>query len=273
MIIDGRILAGEVLTRAKVRAQKLPHPPRVLALVASETPATKSYLAIKAKRATDAGCVLEVQQFPESVSAEELQATIRNSDADAIIVQLPLPTNVDTKTVCDSIPIEKDADVLSAAARNTFEEGTGSTLLPPVVEAVRAILEFGTVAIAGKKVVVIGAGFLVGAPVAAWLKQQGADVSVLTSKSDDLSASLRDADIVVSGAGSPHFIKPEMLKAGVVLVDAGTSESNGAIAGDADPSCAEKCSLFTPVPGGVGPLAVACLFENVVMLAERATHT
>jgi len=83
-------------------------------------------------------------------------------------------------------------------------------------------------------------------------------------------AVLSTADIVVSGAGVPYLIKPEHLKQGVVLIDAGTSESDGAIVGDADPSCAEKCSVFTPVPGGVGPLAVACLFENAVLLAVRA---
>ena len=83
---------------------------------------------------------------------------------------------------------------------------------------------------------------------------------------------LAQADIIVAGAGVPHFIKPEMLKEGVVLIDAGTSESGGTIVGDADPSCANKCSLFTPVPGGVGPLAVAKLFENAVTLAERTMN-
>jgi methylenetetrahydrofolate dehydrogenase (NADP+)/methenyltetrahydrofolate cyclohydrolase len=95
----------------------------------------------------------------------------------------------------------------------------------------------------------------------------------VTLESGDLSASLRGADLIVSGAGSPHLVKPDMLKEGVVLIDAGTSESGGAIVGDADPACADKCSLFTPVPGGVGPLAVACLFDNVVTLAERTTKS
>lgn len=272
MIIDGRALAKEMLTRAKARAVKLARPPRVLALVASETPATKSYLAIKTKRAADAGCVLDMRQFSESASTEELKTAIRGSDADAIIVQLPLPNGVDTTAVCDAIPIEKDADVLSSAARATGTQAEGA-LLPPVVGAVREIFIRNTVDPKGKKTVVIGSGFLVGAPVATWLVHQGAEVSVLTSTSRDFAATLRAADLVVSGAGSPHFIKPEMLKEGVILVDAGTSESGGTLAGDADPSCAEKCSLFTPVPGGVGPLAVACLFDNAVTLAEKAMNS
>ena len=278
MIIDGRALAGEVLARTKARAKALPHPPRVLALVANETPATKSYLAIKSKRAADAGCILEVRRIDmagiqKNKRSLKVVDSVRKvaGEADAIIVQLPLPAGVDTKAVCDAIPVEEDADVLSSASRSKFEmKGLRNlSLLPPVVGAVRKIFEFGNVEVAGKKVVVIGDGWLVGKPAATWLAQQGAEVSFLTSKSGDLTAALRAADIIVSGAGSPHLIKPEMLKQGVVLIDAGTSESGGAIAGDTDPACADKCSIFTPVPGGVGPLAVACLFENVVTLAER----
>jgi methylenetetrahydrofolate dehydrogenase (NADP+) / methenyltetrahydrofolate cyclohydrolase len=139
------------------------------------------------------------------------------------------------------------------------------------VGAVQKILAYGNVVVAGKRAVVVGAGFLVGEPVAIWLAQQGAEVEVFTveSKPEDLVAALGTADIVVSGAGSPHLIKQGMLKDGVVLIDAGTSESSGQIVGDADPACAAKCSLFTPVPGGIGPVAVACLFENTVTLAER----
>lgn len=266
MILDGRKLAADILARTKVRAAKLAHPPRVLALVANETPATKSYLAIKQKKAVEAGCVLEVRQFSESVSAAELQSAIAGADADAIIVQLPLPEGVDTKAVCDTIPAEKDADVLSAAAR---AEGT---LLPPVVGAVREIFIQNSIDARGKKAVVVGAGWLVGKPCATWLSHAGASVSHITLESGNIE-SLKEADIIVSGAGSPHFIKPEMLQPGVVLIDAGTSESNGELAGDADPACAQMCSVFTPVPGGVGPVAVACLFENVVTLAERAMNT
>lgn len=258
MIVDGRALAREVLARAKARAQMLARQPLVVALVASDTPATRSYLAMKAKRAEDAGCMFETRA---------LGATF--ADADAVIVQLPVPVGIHQKEVCDAIPVEKDADVLGSAAREKFERGEMDALLPPVVGAVQKILEFGRVEIKGKKAVVIGDGWLVGNPCAKWLTQQGADVSVLTSKFGDLSAALRAADIIISGAGVPHLVKPDMLKKGVILIDAGTSESDGTIAGDASPSCAAKCSLFTPVPGGVGPLAVACLFENVVTLAEK----
>ena len=262
MIIDGRALAKEILSRTKIRTEKLGRRPNVLVYVSpEETSATRSYLKIKAKSAEDAGC-----------DFEETRSLAFPARADAIIVQLPLPSDIATEDVLNSIPLQQDADVLSTAARAKFENGDTDALLPPVVGAVREIVMHGRVDVKGKRAVVIGDGWLVGNPCAVWLKQQGAIVSVMTLESGDLSAARRAADIIVSGAGSPHLIKPGLLKEGVVLIDAGTSESGGVLAGDADPSCAEKCSIFTPVPGGVGPIAVACLFENVVTLAEKAMN-
>ena len=273
MIIDGRALANDVLARAKARADALGKAPRVAAVVTSETPATRSYLSIKAKRAVDAGCVLDVVRFPESTPTEILSVMLESLVADAALGQLPLAPSVNTKAVCDAIPVSKDADVLSDAARKKFERNDADALLPPVVGAVREIFARHGVSVKGKKAVVIGEGWLVGKPVATWLMQQGAEVETVTLESGNLQEALKRVDIVVSGAGSPHLIKPQMLKEGTVLIDAGTSESGGEVVGDADPVCAHVCSLFTPVPGGVGPLAVACLFENAVILAERATNS
>lgn len=257
MIIDGRALAGEVLARTKARAEKLHRRPNVLVYVApEETAATRSYLKIKARSAEGAGC-----------DFEETRSLAPSSRADAFVVQLPLPSDVDLISILNAIPLEQDADVLSSAAREKFERGDTDALLPPVVAAVHEIFEKQGVVVRGKKAVVIGAGFLVGAPCATWLGVQGAEVERVTLESGNLKEALATADIIISGAGSPHLIKSDMLSQGVVLIDAGTSESAGKIVGDADPACANKCSLFTPVPGGIGPLAVAMLFENAVTLA------
>jgi methylenetetrahydrofolate dehydrogenase (NADP+) / methenyltetrahydrofolate cyclohydrolase len=269
MVIDGRAIAATVLARARERASTLPHPPRIAAIVANETPATRSYLSIKEKRAEDAGCVLAIERLPESSDTAALRAAVERSVADAIIVQLPLSSAVDARMVCDAITSAQDADVLSAAARSAFMRGDEQALLPPVVGALVEILSRAGVEAEGKKAVVVGSGYLVGMPAAAWLAQQGAQVVSVNQKSGDLAAALKDADLVVLGAGSPHLVTPGMLKKGVVLIDAGTSESGGVTVGDADPACAATCSVFTPVPGGVGPIAVAKLFENAVILAER----
>lgn len=269
MIIDGRALASEVLARAKARAEKLPRAARVCVIAANDTPATKSYLAIKKKRAEDAGCVLEELHFdPRTATTEELRSAVIAAEADAIIVQLPLGERMDARIVCDAIPLPKDADVLSTAARGRFEADEYDALVPPVAGAVAEILRAHNIDPAGKRAIVVGSGWLVGKPCATWLSHKKAEVTHLSFRSGNI-APLKEADIVVSGVGSPHFIKPEMLKSGVVLIDAGTSESGGTLAGDADPACARASSLFTPVPGGVGPIAVAKLFENAVLLAEH----
>lgn len=266
MIIDGKAIAQGILTRIKGAVSELPYPPRIVAIVASETVATQSYLKIKSRSAAEAGCMFEIHKFSETITGAELRAAVAASDASVVIVQLPLPPQIDPREVCDAIVVSKDADVLSSAAREKFARGDTNALLPPVVAAIREILVFGNIVLTGKRAIVIGDGWLVGKPAAIWLAQQGVNVEVVTEKSENLAAALLMADVIISGAGSPHFIKPDMIKTGVVLIDAGTSESGGQVAGDADPACALKCSLFTPVPGGLGPIAVACLFENALSL-------
>ena len=257
MIIDGRALAKEILARAKTRAALLPRPPVVLAYAPLKTPATASYLKIKMKSAGEAGCLFK-----------ETDQLVSFAAADAVIIQLPLPSIL-SHEILNAIPVAQDADVLSRAARTLFERNEESALLPPVVAAMKEILDQAQTSVQGKRAVVIGNGFLVGVPVATWLKHKGAQVTVADSRTKDLPEILHASDIVVSGAGVPHLITPDMLKEGVILIDAGTSESGGAIVGDADPACAAKCVLFTPVPGGIGPVAVACLFENALALASR----
>ena len=131
------------------------------------------------------------------------------------------------------------------------------------------MLRRGGVEPKGKRVVVVGAGRLVGAPSAALLKEMGAHVSMFTLQEGSIE-DLKDADIIVCGAGKPAFIKPEHVKNGVVLIDAGASEQGGVVRGDADPSVAEKASVFSTVPGGVGPVAVAMIFKNLFDLVEKA---
>ncbi len=270
MIIDGKQIAAEILAATKEKVAALSRVPVVRAITVSPNAATDSYLRIKSARASDAGMTLEVMRLPETATTADIIAAVGQEGADAVIVQLPLPERVDTQTVLNAIPKSKDADVLAENSRSATD-----ALLPPVALAAREILERTHVDLRGTEAVVIGKGWLVGDPVAHWLQSAGAKVSVVTKESSDFSV-LKTAYVIVSGAGSPHLIKPEMLKEGVVLIDAGTSESDGALAGsdgalagDADPACATVASVFTPVPGGVGPIAVACLFQNVGSLLTK----
>jgi methylenetetrahydrofolate dehydrogenase (NADP+)/methenyltetrahydrofolate cyclohydrolase len=266
MIVDGRAISLRVLAEAKEEVKRLGREPVVRAVVAAPSPATESYLSIKQSRAEDAGMRLEVVRADAGADEAELMRLVEAPGADAVIVQLPLPAGLDTERVLNAIPLSKDADVLSCTAYAPFEKGEPGALVPPVAAAVERILAEAGTNIAGKNAVVVGDGFLVGKPVAVLLRRLGAEVSVVTRDTAGKEDMYREADIIVSGAGSAHIIRPDMVKEGVVLIDAGTSESNGAIAGDIDPTCAEKASLYTPVPGGVGPVAVAMLFKNAARL-------
>jgi methylenetetrahydrofolate dehydrogenase (NADP+)/methenyltetrahydrofolate cyclohydrolase len=271
MIVNGKQIADEILAATKTDIASLGRVPVVRAVTVSPNAATESYLRIKAARAADAGMTLDVIRLPDTATTDDLVAAVRNEGADAVIVQLPLPASIDTSAALNAIPQEKDADVLSVAARDAYDARTSDAIFPPVAEAVKEICARTGFNPDGKRAVVIGLGWLVGAPVVRWLSFSGAEVTVLTREETDLSSRLILADIIVAGAGQAHLVKPDMIKRGVVLIDAGTSESDGSLAGDADPACAEKASVFTPVPGGVGPIAVACLFRNVArLLTKRA---
>lgn len=263
MVIDGRALASDLLTRVR---ESLIRPLVVRAVVMEPSPATLSYLAIKSERAQEAGMALEVVRVAPGAHEEDIIALVEAEGADAVIVQLPLPASIDTARVVNAIPLSLDADVLSDEMYASFERGDVGALLPPVVGAVEEIFRVAHVAPSGAHAVVVGEGKLVGRPVASWLRSQQANVEVVSRTRGDLSL-LKRADIVVLGAGQAGLVHKDLLKEGVVLIDAGTSESNGALAGDAHPSCKEVASVFTPVPGGVGPLAVACLFKNAAVLA------
>ena len=239
MIVDGKQLADDILNEIgdTLRGKKL-------GIVASVgDPATESYVARKSKVAERLGVEVVRGQLEDIATM-----------CDGVLVQLPHP---EADALIPNIPGHKDVDAL----------GAHSPVQAPVAEAIKEVLLREGVGIANKKVVVVGEGILVGRPVARMLHDMGAEVSIVTLGQGSL-AELKDADIVVSGAGSPHLIKPEMLKQGVVLIDAGTSEQGGRVVGDADPSCADVASVFTPVPGGIGPIAIAMLFKNLAILSK-----
>jgi 5,10-methylene-tetrahydrofolate dehydrogenase/methenyl tetrahydrofolate cyclohydrolase len=264
MSIDGKQLAAEILEEARSQGGE---GKTIRVITVSPTPATLSYLRIKTRSALQAGMTLEVIELPVTATTQEVVDQVQNGNRDAVIVQLPLPEHLDTEAILSAIPLEKDADVLSNSARNA------GLLIPPVAAAVEEILVRGGVSITDAAVVVVGKGRLVGEPVAARLTALGANVQTYDEHSFSPDV-LGSADIVVSGAGVPHLITPSMLRPGVALIDAGTSEQGGVLQGDIDPSCADLASLYTPVPGGVGPVAVACLMRNVAQLpkAEIAVH-
>ena len=250
-------------------------------VVVGGNPAVKSFIAQKRKAADGVGIDTRVYPFSAEITTNELRKRIseivhekRNS---AVIIQLPLPGHINTQYILNSVPPEKDADVLSARAVGNFSVGK-SPIMPPVAGAIKALFEEYGIDYKNKYIVILGAGNLVGKPTALWLLNEKATFSVIRSATRHPEEFLRQADIIISGIGKPGFITGNMVKDGVVLIDAGTSESEGPstglgikkLVGDADfDSVSAKCSYITPVPGGVGPLTVTMLFKNLVTLSKK----
>jgi methylenetetrahydrofolate dehydrogenase (NADP+)/methenyltetrahydrofolate cyclohydrolase len=265
MIIDGRQIAEQVYQTLIAQQAKDPHAMRLGIVVASHDPVIESFVKIKSRAAARLGVEIRRVDLLNKPTTADAIATIEKlaPEVDGIIVQLPLPVVLDTKAVLSAIPPYLDVDGINPAISEADR-----AVRAPVAGAIAEILELHNINPKGKRAVVVGAGRLVGIPAAHLLESLGASVSVVTLESGSLDA-LRNADITVLGAGNPGFIKPEMIKEGVVLIDAGTSESSGKVVGDADPACGAKCSVFTPVPGGVGPIAVAMIFKNLFELARH----
>ena len=265
MIIDGKQIA-ETLYRAllKERAQ-FSGTITLGILVGDKNPVTASYVRIKEKGAERLNITMVRRELKEAATTAEAVAAIHElaKECDGIIPQLPMK-DIDVDAVRNAIPKEKDVDVLSDEAFAAFSKGDWPAV-PPVPAALAYILTQNNVTIKDANVAVVGHGRLVGKPAAVLFRQLGGNVTVL-DKGDDIAAGTREADIIVLGTGVAGLLKPDMVKDGVAIVDAGTSELGGKVVGDADPSVAEKTSLFTPVPGGVGPVAIAEIYKNLFAL-------
>lgn len=266
MIIDGKAIAEDMYQALAKRRAHIARPIKLGIVVVGNNPVIGSFVRIKERNAKRLDVEMVRVDLPDTASQSEIVAALTDiaTRTDAVIPQLPLPASVDINEVLSAVPNEKDVDALNP----TIAEGDRLVHAPVALAAVE-ILERSGVIIKGARTIVVGAGRLVGKPSAWLLKSLGAHVSMFTLEEGSIE-DLKDADIIVSGAGNPAFIKPEHIKDGVALIDAGTSELKKKIAGDADPACAEKASVFTPVPGGVGPVAVAMIFRNLFDLLEKA---
>ena len=269
MIVDGKKIAGEIISKLDRKIKKLGRTPNLFVVLVGQNYVTSRYVSLKQKTAKKIGINVEIARFKESVTTEKLIQAIKVAadTADGIIVQLPLPSHIDKQAVLNTVPIELDVDVLSKASNEKFKKGT-HTILPPVVAAISEILRQGNVNVNGKRAVVVGKGVLVGRPVAVWLTNQGSHVISLDRRSENFVEEIKKADIIVTGAGVPNLIKPDMIKEGVVLLDAATSELEGRLVGDTSSACSAKASLYSPVPGGIGPITIATLLNNLVLLSK-----
>lgn len=257
MLVDGKKIAAEIAEGLEERDITL------LVLRVGHDPASASFIRVKRSFAEKVGIKMIIEHLPEKVTNKELLTRIDKANKDkgvnGVIVQLPLPEHIDAKQVLHSINPNKDPDALSV----------NPLVLPPVVAAIEEIVRRYNVDLYFADVAVVGYGQLVGQPVTKWLREAGVEFALITTENKNPEKILRNADVIISGVGKPWLIKLKMIKEGCAIIDAGTSESGGVLKGDVDPACASKCSLFTPVPGGLGPIAVAMLFRNLLALNDR----
>lgn len=230
-----------------------------------ESPVIDNFISLKKKFGEDIGVRVRVFKYEKEISTAKLIKEIKtiSEEFDGALVQLPLPLHIDKKKVLNSVPPEKDIDVLSEKRYKKFISGDFS-FFPPVVGAVVEVLNFYEVSLNDKNVVVVGDGLLVGKPVFDWLKKSGFKPKLVTEKTKNKEEIYKKADVIISGVGRPGIIKKSFVKKGVVLIDAGSSSEDGQIVGDISKDCADKASLFSTVPGGIGPITIAVLFKNLL---------
>lgn len=272
-ILDGKKLSEEILARLKKEIKKSNLKLRLAVIQVGKNPVSSVYIERKRKAAEKIGMGFKLYQFEEKISGQSFKKAIgkivKIPENSGVIIQLPLPKKFLADEFLNLIPAEKDIDVLSEKSLGRYYQGA-LKILPPIVEGILGLLKSYKIGLKGKNAVVMGAGRLVGLPLIPQLLREKATLSVLNEFTRDAEFFTKKADIVISGVGKPNLIKGNTVKKGVVAVDAGTVMLKGKLFGDVDfKSVAKKASYITPVPGGVGPLTVACLLENLVKLNKN----
>jgi methylenetetrahydrofolate dehydrogenase (NADP+)/methenyltetrahydrofolate cyclohydrolase len=280
-ILDGKKLKNEILAKVKKEVATLPFVPVFCDVLVGNDSASIQYVQMKAKNAEMVGIKFHNANFPATITTPELIKEIKIlnkiENMCGIIVQLPLPEHLDKQTILDSIDPELDVDCLGKIRSEKFYQSYGgeNDLGFPTAVACLNLLDSINLdnnpltALRTRKIVVLGQGNLVGKPVVALLKFRGLNPEIIRSKTENKEKIIKEADIIISGMGKGKYITGDMIKTGAVLIDAGTSEDNSGIVGDVDlESVKNVASYVSPVPGGVGPVTVAMLLNNVLKVAK-----
>ncbi|QKF66452.1 bifunctional 5,10-methylene-tetrahydrofolate dehydrogenase / 5,10-methylene-tetrahydrofolate cyclohydrolase [Arcobacter venerupis] len=277
ILLDGKALSEKIKEEVKVEVAQLVEEkqitPGLAVILVGNDAASATYVASKAKSCKNAGIYSVVHEMPDSITQEELLETIemmnKNPKLDGILVQLPLPKHIDTTTVLEAIDPLKDVDGFHPYNVGRMVSNLDSFLPATPFGVMRMFEEYG-IELSGKNVVVIGSSDIVGKPMASLLINAKATVTVCNSRTKDLKAHTKEADIVIIAVGVPHLLKADMIKDGAVVIDVGINRlDTGKLTGDADfEDCKDKCSFITPVPGGVGPMTIGMLLKNTLKAAK-----
>lgn len=278
-LIDGRKISSQLKAEIKEKVATADYQPGLAVILVGDDPASQVYVNYKEKACKKAGFYSRKIVLEANTTQAELLAEVKklNNDPkiDGILVQLPLPDHLDEKVVIENIDPEKDVDVFHPynVGQLTLIKhlpALDKLLAPCTPKGIMRMLQTTDVELEGKKAVVIGRSNLVGKPIALMLNASNATVTVCHSRTQNLAEEAKKADVLIAAVGRPEFVTTEMVKPGSIVIDVGINRVDDDLIGDVDFTAVEKVAdQITPVPGGVGPMTIACLLENTLLLAER----
>ena len=278
-ILDGKYTSSVMLQNLKTEIQKYiqqgKRVPRIDILLVGDDYASQMYVNMKEKKALDLGISVNVHNFEKDINENDLVKLIsqlnNNKSVDGIMVQLPMPKHINESEVLESILPFKDVDGLTSTNLGKLFKNDSSAIAPATAKGVIKLLDKYDIQIEGKNAVVAGRGDISGLPIAAMLQNRNATITICHSHTQNLKDVCKDADILVSSIGRAEYINSEYVKNGSVVIDVGTNRnSEGKLVGDVDfNSVKDIAGYITPVPGGVGPMTIACLFDNLIEMYKR----
>jgi methylenetetrahydrofolate dehydrogenase (NADP+)/methenyltetrahydrofolate cyclohydrolase len=274
--IDGKAVAAELRVRIAARVEEFTsqhgRSPTLTTILVGDDPASNIYVNNKHKACAEVGIDSSDERLPADTSPEYLAGLLdelnRRDDVDGILLQLPLPKGLDDDAMTELISPEKDVDGLTAVNAGRVVQGRDA-LVPCTPSGVMILLESAGAELSGAEAVVVGRSNLVGRPVASLLLAQNATVTTCHSRTKDLAEVTRRADVLISCVGMPELIDGSMVKPGAIVIDVGTTRGENGLVGDINFDDVQGVAgAVTPVPGGVGPMTIACLLDNTVKAAE-----
>lgn len=271
IILDGHKAAEDLYLRIRSHIRK-DHPPSIAMVLVGEHAPSLTYVTMKQKAAAKIGMRSEVIHLPENISEEALIhqiAILNEGPIHGILVQMPLPKHINTQKVIAALSPHKDVDGLHPYNAGLLSLGQEGGFIPCTPLGIHHLLHFYKIPLNGQHVVILGRSILVGRPLATLLSQKSmggqATVTLAHSQSHNLEEICRSADILIAAMGAPLFVKEHMVKQGAVVVDVGITRVGQKLVGDVDfEALRSKCSALSPVPGGVGPMTIACLLANTL---------
>lgn len=277
-IIDGKSLAVIIRKKIKDEVEKLRNEkginPKLVVILVGDDAASQIYVRNKERACAEVGIMSEVLRMSSSIKERELVEKIKilNNDKDVhgILVQLPLPKQLNEINVLNEISYEKDVDGLHPLNMGKLLKGEEDILVPCTAAGIMELILSTGIELVGKEAVVVGRSNIVGKPTAILLLKKHATVTICHSRTRDLGEVTRRADVLVAAVGSPAIIKENMVKDGAIVIDVGMNRLGDKLVGDVDyEAVSNKASFITPVPGGVGPMTIVMLLKNTIFAARR----